>query len=329
MTTATDERFPVPEPALDRRLEVCERAQLAEATIALSLRDPAGRTLPGWEPGAHVDLVLGEGPDGEPLIRQYSLCGDPADPHRWRIAVLREDPGRGGSRLIHDSLRESSIVRVRGPRNAFRLGPAGRYVFIAGGIGVTPILPMVRAVARSGAPWRAIYAVRSHERVCFAEELFAHREVSLHVDSDAGVLDVRRALADCDADTAVYACGPAAMLDAIEAVHAGCAWSLHTERFAPPARAQAPSSAFEVEVASTGQVFTVDAHETILEVLRREGLPVDWSCREGICGTCETAILRGTPDHRDSVLSDEERASGESMMICCSRALSERLVLDI
>lgn len=326
---AAEEHGSAAQGAVDRRLLVAERAVVADATVALTLRDPGGRQLPSWEPGAHVDLILGLGADGDPMIRQYSLCGDPDDRERWRIAVLREPHGRGGSALIHERLTESSVVRVRGPRNAFALKPAARYLFLAGGIGITPILPMIREAARRDVPWRAVYAVRARERLAFIDELRQLPDVELHVDAEDGLLDLEGLLSDCDRETAVYACGPSPLLDALSSHHSGAAWSLHIERFTAQPQSSTMNRAFEVVVASTGQALLVAEHETILEVLRREGFPVDWSCREGLCGTCETGVLEGEPDHRDSVLTEQERAAGDSMMICCSRAVSERLVLDL
>ena len=320
----------VAESMIDRQLRVASRVVIAERTVALTLQDPDGLELPAWVPGAHIDLILGEESDGDPLVRQFSLCSDPDDRSSWRIAVLLEESGRGGSKLVHDSLVEGSEVRVRGPRNAFPLGSAERYVFVAGGIGITPLLPMIRRTAASGvAEWDAVYVVRSRDRVCFGEELAGFGHLQIHVGDEQGRLDLARLVAGCDATTDVYACGPPALLDALVEAHRHASWNLHVERFAAVPTVAHEERAFEVELASTGQVLTVAADETILQVLRREGLPVEWSCKEGVCGTCETDVLSGTPDHRDSVLTDEEHAEGDTMMICCSRAFGERIVLDL
>jgi ferredoxin-NADP reductase len=301
---------------------------VADGVMLLTLRDPDGRPLPDWEPGAHLDLFL---PDD--LTRQYSLCGDPADQSRLRVAVLREPAGRGGSRYVHDELAEGQWIQARGPRNHFPLAPAKRYLFLAGGIGITPILPMVEQVAGSGAEWRLVYGGRTRASMAFREHLLAtHPEhVTIHPQDEAGLLDLPGLLAEPDEDTAVYCCGPEPLLAAVEEHCAG--WpdgALHTERFsAKPGAADGPAESFEVELAQSGTTLVVPADRSILDVVEESGVPVLSSCQEGTCGTCETAVLSGTPAHRDSILTDQERSANEVMMICVSRACSPRLVLDL
>ena len=265
---------------------------------------------------------------GDGLIRQYSLCGDPSDTSVLRVAVLREQDGRGGSRHVHDVLTAGQRIEVLGPRNHFPLVEAGRYLFIAGGIGITPILPMIEQVAAAGHDWRLVYGGRTRASMAFLAELERHGNVEIRPQDEYGLLDLPAVFADVDDDTAVYCCGPEPLLAAVEQ-HRTTA-SLHVERFAPKAGAtDGPRSEFEVELAQTGGLLRVPADRSILEVLEGSGVPVLSSCQEGTCGTCETPVLSGTPDHRDSLLTDDERQQGDVMMICVSRALSDRLVLDL
>jgi ferredoxin-NADP reductase len=317
------------EQELDLVLE--RKESIADGVVRLTLRHPDGRPLPSWEPGAHVDLLL-----TNELTRQYSLCGDPEDRTVLQVAVLREEVGRGGSQHVHEVLTERQGLRVRGPRNHFPLVEAKRYLFIAGGIGITPILPMIARVAESGRDWQLVYGGRTRSSMAFREELSARHpgKVTIHPQDEHGLLDLATLLAaptEHTADTAIYCCGPEALLVAVEQ---RCSdWPakvLHVERFSPKAGAgDGPREAFEVELAQSGTVLRVPADRSVLDVIEDSGLPVLYSCHEGTCGTCETTVLSGTPDHRDSVLSDEERDAGDTMMICVSRSCSARLVLDL
>jgi ferredoxin-NADP reductase len=306
------------------------KVPVARDVVVLTFRDPTGGELPTWTPGAHVDLVLR--PDsGTPLVRQYSLCGDPGDRSAWRVAVLRESAGRGGSRMVHDELGEGSRVRVVGPRNHFPLLDAGRYLFIAGGIGITPILPMLTAAQARGAPWRLVYGGRSRESMAFAahlREAYPDR-VRLCPQDEVGLLDLDSLLRYPEPGTLVYCCGPAPLLDAVqERCRIWPPGTLHVERFSPlvPLGPKAP---FEVELAVSGRTLAVPAEQSILETVEKAGITVLSSCREGTCGTCETGVLDGVPDHRDSLLTEQERSANDTMMICVSRALTPRLVLDL
>jgi ferredoxin-NADP reductase len=306
-------------------LVVAERTDVADGVVALVLRDPAGAALPEWEPGAHVDLLL----TGD-LTRQYSLCGDPADRTYWRIAVLREPDGRGGSAFVHEKLLAGTTVAVRGPRNHFALAPAARYLFVAGGVGITPILPMLAA---AGSDWKLVYGGRSRATMAFADDLRAAygERVQLHPQDEHGLLDLDALLGEPADGTHVYCCGPAALLDAVEQ---RCAeWrggALHVERFTTrDVGAPVRAGAFEVELARSGQTLTVPPDRTVLEVLEDAGVAPLSSCREGTCGTCETAVLDGVADHRDSLLTDDERVAHDTMFPCVSRAACPRLVLDL
>jgi ferredoxin-NADP reductase len=313
------------EHELDLVLE--KKEAVADDVVRLVLRHPDGCELPTWAPGAHVDLVLADG-----LVRQYSLCGDPGDLSTLHVAVLREEAGRGGSRHVHDELGEGDVVRVRGPRNHFPLVQADRYLFIAGGIGITPILPMIAQAEATGADWQLVYGGRTRSSMAFQAELQDRYpgKVVIHPQDEAGLLDLPTLLADPGA-TAVYCCGPEGLLAAVEERCASLPkGTLHVERFAPKeGAADGPRESFEVELAQTGTILTVPADRSVLDVVEDSGVQVLSSCQEGTCGTCETTVLSGTPDHRDSVLTDDEQAANDTMMICVSRSCSPRLVLDL
>jgi ferredoxin-NADP reductase len=316
-------------PERDLRVAVGRVESVADQVVALSLRHPGGDDLPAWSPGAHIDLCLG--PD---LVRQYSLCGNPDRLDEWHIAVLLEPAGRGGSVAVH-ALRPGDVVEVRGPRNHFALEPAPRYLFIAGGIGITPIRAMLAQAERAGADWRLVYGGRTRTSMAFREELAVEHpgRVALCPQDECGLLELASLLAEPRPHTLVYCCGPEPLLAAVE--HTCTPWpagALHVERFS--AKPVTPEDTedditHEVEFRASGITVEVPPDDSILEAAERAGLPVDSSCHEGICGTCEVAVLEGDPVHRDAVLNAAERESGEVMMICCSRARSRRLVLDL
>ncbi|GAA5190258.1 PDR/VanB family oxidoreductase [Rugosimonospora acidiphila] len=305
---------------------VAGRDVVAAGVVRLTLRRPGGQPVPAWKPGAHIDLVLRDG-----LVRQYSLCGDPADRSALRVAVLREAAGRGGSAFVFDSLAAGRPVRVRGPRNHFPLVPAGSYLFIAGGIGITPILPMIAAVSAAGRPWRLVYGGRTRASMAFLDALADSANVSIVPQDEAGLIDLDAVLGRPVAGTAIYCCGPESLLAAVES---RCRdWPpgvLHVERFAArPGAGDGPREAFEVEFARSRKVCEVPAGRSILQVADEAGVFVATSCEEGTCGTCETPVLSGEPDHRDSYLSPAERERGNIILVCVSRSRSPRLVLDL
>lgn len=307
----------------EAELVVGRKEFAAEGVLALTLRHPLGEHLPAWEPGAHVDVLLEPG-----LERQYSLCGDPADRSAWRVAVLRESAGRGGSAHVHEQLGEGAKVRVRGPRNNFALEPAPRYRFVAGGIGITPILPMLAAAEAAGAEWTLLYGGRTRGSMAFGEELGRYGDrVTFAPEDETGLLDLASVLDDVPEGTLVYCCGPGPLLDAVEA---RCpSGVLRVERFRPKEQETGGTTAFEVELARSGRTLTVAPDVSVLDAVREAGVEVLYSCTEGTCGTCETDVLDGEPDHRDSVLTEDERAAGETMLICVSRCRGKRLVLDL
>ena len=322
MTTVAE-----PPTPSDLRLRVEVKREVADGVVALDLVAADGSSLPRWSPGAHIDLHCGE------LVRQYSLCGDPQDELRYRVAVRRDDPGRGGSRYVHDTLAEGDVVLCCGPRNNFPLVEAKRYVFVAGGIGITPLLPMMASARADGVEFRLAYGGRDRASMPFREELaeLGPDVVTLHPQDEVGLLDLDSLVGDPEPGTAVYCCGPEPLLRAMEERARG--WreaSLHLERFSPrEGAADGPDTAFEVEIASIGQVVPVPADRTLLEVLAEAGVPVLSSCQEGTCGTCETGVLGGEVDHRDSLLTPDEQKAQDVMFPCVSRALSARLVLDL
>ncbi|MFF4799107.1 PDR/VanB family oxidoreductase [Streptomyces sp. NPDC001351] len=319
-----------PLPTAPTVLTVAARTLAADGVVCLTLRRPDGGPLPSWTPGAHIDVLL-DGDDGE-LIRQYSLCGRPAERAAWQIAVLREPQGRGGSAYVHDQLREGATVRVRGPRNNFPLRPAARQLFIAGGVGITPILPMVEAAEAAGADWRLLYGGRTRASMAFLDRLAAHGDrVLIRPQDEYGLLDLAAHLGEPREDTLVHACGPEPLLRAVQELCAS--WppgTLGVERFAPTrTTAPGPTGTFELELARSGLTLTVPPDRSVLEIVEAAGVMVDSSCREGTCGTCETEVLDGRPDHRDSLLTEDERATGDTMLICVSRSCGPRLVLDL
>ncbi|MCA1246143.1 PDR/VanB family oxidoreductase [Massilia sp. MS-15] len=290
--------------------------------------DPAGAPLPATTPGAHVDVHLANG-----ITRSYSLIeADPA-PGRYLVGVKRDPNSRGGSRYMHETLRVGAELTLSQPRNLFPLKEdAPHSVLFAGGIGITPILCMAGRLAALGAPFTLWYASRTRADLAFLPELARFGErVHLHVDEEAqSVLDMGAIVAAAPASTHFYCCGPAPMLAAYEAAAAGRApETVHLERFGASAPVATGGDGFVVQLARSGVELRVPSGATILQVLNENGIAVDSSCEAGICGCCEVAVLEGEVEHRDEVLTAAQRASNKSMMVCCSRARCERLVLDL
>ncbi|MEU2058945.1 PDR/VanB family oxidoreductase [Streptomyces sp. NPDC013455] len=300
------------------RLRLAAHETIADGVVQLRL---AGAGLPRWEPGAHVDLVLPSG-----LVRQYSLCGDPGDTSCYTVATRLVADGRGGSREVHERLAEGMELEVRGPRNRFPLVDAPAYVFVAGGIGITPLLPMLRALPE-GTAWRLLYGGRTRASMPYLEEVraLAGDRATVVADDEDGRVDLPALFAGIPEGTAVYCCGPDGLAAAVAEALPGTA-TLHLERFAPPAAAGG-DTAFELELRRSGRTLTVPAGSTVLAAVRRELPDLAYSCEQGFCGTCQQRVLEGEIDHRDELLTDAERQN--SMLICVSRARSDRLVLDM
>jgi ferredoxin-NADP reductase len=315
------------------RLQVTDIQAEARDVMLIELRAADGGSLPAFEPGAHLEIDL---PNG--LIRHYSLTNDWRERDRYVIGVGRAFKGRGGSEFLHRSLRCGAQLTLSAPRNNFALDRnAASCLFIAGGIGVTPIMSMIRQCEAQGRRWRLVYAARNGQRTAFYETLRAlGPRVHFHFDDEAsGVLDVSGWLADAREGEHVYCCGPQPLMKAVQDhVAQRPAQTVHFEYFAAPAApatgaAVGATGEFKVELRRSGRTVSVPTDRSILEVLEASGVSVPFSCREGMCGTCETAVCDGEIDHRDYVLSAEQRAAGRSMMVCVSRALSPVLVLDL
>lgn len=318
-------------------VEVVRRWDEAHDIRGFELRRPDRTALPRFDAGAHIDVHL---PGG--LIRQYSLCGDPARDDRYEIAVLRDANGRGGSMAMHDRVRQGDLLPIGAPRNHFPLdAKAAHHLLFAGGIGVTPILAMAEHLAAHDAPFDMHYCARSRERTAFIGRLAAstfHERVRFHFDDATGVqaFDAAAAIASAPAHTHLYVCGPRGFMEAVLAEARAQGWAdhrLHYESFSgviAAASADVPDeTTFQVRIASSGMSVEVPPGCTVVESLARHGVDVPTSCEQGVCGTCMTRVLEGQPDHRDSYLTDEERAAGEFFLPCCSRARSPVLVLDL
>lgn len=314
-------------PTERRDLEICEVTDEAEGVVGVSFRDPAGADLPAWEPGAHIEIQLPSG-----LHRQYSLCSEPDNRSRYTVAVLREEAGRGGSRELHDIAAPGLVLSVRLPRNDFALVEADSYVFIGGGIGITPLIPMVAAAHARGAEWQLVYGGRTATTMAYREVLAEYGErVDVCCEDERGYPDLATILKAAPAGAHVYTCGPGAMIDAVAAEHArhDHLGPLHFERFSAAGPVDTSGDTFEVELAKTGATIQVPADVPILEAVREVLPDQPFSCEEGYCGECETTVLEGRPDHRDDYLTPEEQEANEVMMICVSRCLGKRLVLDL
>ena len=310
-----------------RRVKVRAIRDIALDTREFELIAADGRPLAPFSAGSHIDVQV---PNG--LTRQYSLCSNPADASCYRIAVKREHGGRGGSISLHDACELDMPLGIVGPRNHFPLNPeAHRHLFIAGGIGITPIYSMIQTVAAQALPWALHYCARSAAHAAYFEAICAldPARVTPHF-SEEPILDVAALLHQPQEGTHIYCCGPQGLMNAVQS--ATLHWApeqVHFEWFAAPQTQSAPNEAFEVHLARSGRSFLVPAQQSILDVLRQEGIPVNCACEEGVCGTCETVVLEGHPQHRDALLSAQERVEGRTMMICVSRAQTPRLVLDL
>jgi len=314
--------------AVPETREVIVRALRYEApgVLSLELVPTNGKPLPPFEPGAHIDLHL----PGN-IMRQYSLCGDPNDTSRYRVGIRSVSDGLS-SQFVHRKLRPGEVIKVSAPRNNFPLIDADRYLFVAGGIGVTPLIPMMQAASARNKPWTLLYCNKRDTDAPFLDEIRAlGGTLSLH-SSEAGTrLDVQQRLGQVEENTVVYCCGPERLMTAVE--EATAAWPADTVRFewfTPRSRpADEVSGSFEVVCEQSGLTVTVPPEKSVLEALNDAGIPVPCSCQQGICGTCEVRVIDGEVDHRDSILSSSERAANQTMMTCVSRAKGARLVLDI
>lgn len=314
-------------------LKLVKKTVEAEDICSFEFADPRGKMLPAFSAGSHIDVNIGNG-----IVRQYSLCNDPNDTHRYVIGVLRHPDSRGGSRAMHDDLKVGDMLDVSMPKNHFPLDHAARRsLLLAGGIGVTPILCMAERLANVGADFTMHYCTRSVGRTAFLNRIkqsgFAER-VSFHFGDGpaAQLIDIPRLLEHSDPDTHLYVCGPKGFMDAVLENAARNGWPehhVHREYFSGAVQTFQNNVAFDVKVASTGKIIHVDKDKTVLAALTECGVDVPSSCAEGVCGTCLTRVLEGEPEHRDVFLTAEERARNDSFLPCCSRAKSPLMVLDL
>lgn len=312
--------------------KVLKKTMLSQRVVGLTLGLEEGE-LPSWEPGAHIELELG-GQGNETLYRQYSLCGEASDKKHWQIAVLKDEASRGGSAFIHDVLQEGDVIPVSIPKNHFPFNADKKCLFIAGGIGITPIIPMIEAAVKDGLDWKLLYLARTSADFIFLNDLRKYGEdrIQAHASDIDGQFDLESTLSKLDQHTTVYSCGPQGLLNALEQFQQqqDIGWKLVLERFgAEVDEGVLTGTTFTVTLYKSGKQIQVGSDETILAALKREGIRVKCSCQNGTCGTCETVVISGRPDHRDFVLSEEERELNETMMVCVSRALSKELVLDL
>jgi vanillate O-demethylase ferredoxin subunit len=312
---------------------VRRKRQEAQDICSFELADALGRPLPAFSAGAHIDVQTPHG-----SVRQYSLCNDADESHRYLIAVLKDGNSRGGSRSMHENVSEGDRLVISAPRNHFPLAHAPSYsILLAGGIGITPILCMAERLARVGEGFELHYCTRSKDRTAFADHIRASTfasQVSFHFDDGPSGqrLDVGKLLANPAAGVHVYMCGPKGFMDAVMGAASSTGWpesQVHYEFFgAEPMKSDAESG-FEVQLASSGRIVAVRADQTVIDALEAAGVSVATSCEQGVCGSCLTRVLEGIPDHRDVYLSAAEQAANDQFLPCCSRSKSARLVLDL
>ena len=313
-------------------VKVVRKAREADEIFSFELASVDGKPLPPFSAGSHIDVQVGPS-----LVRQYSLCNDPNENHRYQIAVLRDPNSRGGSVAVHDTIQEGDVITISEPRNHFPLTPAKKYLLFAGGIGITPILCMAERLAQADADFELHYCTRSPERTAFKERIgassFANR-VRFHFDSGPPdqKLDLEAVLGTVTVDTHLYVCGPAGFIDFLtgtakeKEVPSG---HVHFEFFGGAPLDTSGDQEFEVKIASSGKTYVIPADKSVVKVLGEHDVSIPVSCEQGVCGTCVTRVLEGTPDHRDLYFTDEEQAKNDQFTPCCSRAKSRILVLDL
>ena len=313
-------------------VKVLKKTAEAEGIASFELAREDGAPLPAFGAGSHIDVQV---PGG--LTRQYSLCNDAAEQHRYRIAVLRDPASRGGSVAMHDAVHEGDVIHISEPRNHFPLQHASRSLLFAGGIGVTPLLCMAQRLTAIGADFVLHYCTRSVERTAFRAEIaasaFADR-VRFHFDAGPPEqkLNLQDALRTPDPGTRLYVCGPPGFIDHVVNGAKAMGWGadqIHLEYFGAAPQDSSGDTPFEVRIASSGKTYTVPPGRSVVQALMEHGIEILTSCEQGVCGTCITRVLDGEPDHRDLYFTDEEKAKNDQFTPCCSRARSRTLVLDL
>ncbi|MCY1166451.1 MAG: PDR/VanB family oxidoreductase [Pseudomonadota bacterium] len=313
-------------------VKVVRKTSEAEDIASFELARPDGAPLPAFSAGSHVDVHI---PGG--LTRQYSLCNDAGEQHRYRIAVLRDPASRGGSVGMHQAVNEGDEITISAPKNHFPLQHAAQTLLFAGGIGVTPLLCMAQRLAATSADFTMHYCTRSAERTAFLKEINASAfadKVQFHFDAGAAEqkLDIGTALAAPKADKHLYVCGPSGFIDHVINSAKAAGWGkdqIHLEYFGAAPQDTSGDGSFDVKIASTGKTYTIGAEQNIIQVLKDNGIEILTSCEQGVCGTCITRVLEGEPDHRDMYFTDDEKEKNDQFTPCCSRAKSKTLVLDL
>ncbi len=315
------------------QVRVARKAVEAQDIVTLELVAVDGSALPAFGAGAHVDVQL---PGG--VTRQYSLCNDPQETHRYLVGVLRDPASRGGSQAVHELVKEGDVLQISTPKNHFPLAhDAKRSLLLGGGIGITPILCMAERLANTGADFELHYATRSPERTAFRERIAASNfadKVAFHFDDGAAAqkLDLAVLLAQPQAGTHLYVCGPKGFMDAVLNTAREKGWpeaQLHYEFFGATVEKSDSDASFEIKLASSGRIVMVPKDKTVTQALAEAGVEIMMSCEQGVCGTCLTRVLEGVPDHKDSYLTPEEQAANDQFLPCCSRAKTPQLVLDL
>ena len=315
------------------QVRVARKAVEAQDIVTLELVATNGQALPAFSAGSHVDVQL---PNG--ITRQYSLCNDPQETHRYQIGVLRDAASRGGSAAVHDLVKEGDVLTISAPRNHFGLAhEAQKHLLLAGGIGVTPILCMAERLANTGADFAMHYATRAPERTAFRQRIaasaFASR-VQFHYDNGDAMqkLDLQKLLGQPQAGTHLYVCGPKGFMDAVLGTARAAGWpetQIHYEFFGAEVAKSDSDASFEIKLASSGRIVMVSKDQTVVQALAAAGVDIMISCEQGVCGTCLTRVLEGVPDHKDSYLTPEEQAANDQFTPCCSRSKTQQLVLDL
>ncbi|CAN7668349.1 PDR/VanB family oxidoreductase [Caballeronia sp. LjRoot34] len=312
------------------KVKIAKKALAANDICVLELISCDDTALPAFSAGSHIDVHLGAG-----LVRQYSLCNNPAERNRYVIAVLREAQSRGGSIAVHE-LEQGTELDIGEPRNHFPLRPDAKHsILIAGGIGITPILAMAEELNRTGESYELHYCCRSSSRAAFLDRLSQpdfQQRAHLYFDEEGPRVDLPRVLYDPTPNKHTYVCGPSGFIDAVLGAADVVGWkqgNLHREFFSAPAHSSTNDTPFHVRIASSGAIVNVAADETIVQSLRQHGIHIDTQCEQGVCGRCETRVLDGIPDHRDLYLSPEEQARNDVIMPCCSRSLTSLITLDL
>ncbi|PHM20266.1 MAG: oxidoreductase [Curvibacter sp. PD_MW3] len=319
-------------------VRVARKAVEAQDIVTLELVAADGSALPAFGAGAHVDVQLPDGKGGPGITRQYSLCNDPTETHRYLIGVLRDPASRGGSQAVHELVKEGDVLQISTPKNHFPLAhDAKKSLLLGGGIGITPILCMAERLANTGADFELHYATRSPERTAFRERIagsgFA-KQVQFHFDDGdaAQKLDLAKLLAQPQAGTHLYVCGPKGFMDAVLNTAREKGWpeeQLHYEFFGATVEKSDSDASFEIKLASSGRIVMVPKDKTVTQALAEAGVEILMSCEQGVCGTCLTRVLEGVPDHKDSYLTPEEQAANDQFLPCCSRSKTPQLVLDL